>query len=529
MVLRAMSRYLTPTLQFGILALFAALLLTATTHRSPALCNDSSRLAAAESMAHRGTLSIDSSYFNYCCDQIKVDGRSYSDKPPLLSVYLAGQLLLLEGITGWTIPRDLPQLYKGMTLLSSGAAFVAVLLAVRRIALLLGGGSGWWATLVAVGAGGATLMLPFSVVMSSHAVAAALLCWLVALVLGADRTESRRRTSVAAGLLAGAAPAVDLLTAPLVLGLLWLHLKWTTSSQGRGRVLALMLLGGVLPVALHGVISTAVSGNPLAPNLNPEAFQLSPEVRQTLTGTGWKHATLADLAGYAYHSILGYRGLFLYSPPALLGVLALPIFFRRSGGRHRQLALALGAGLLTFLGLSIGFSNDYSGYAYGVRWHVAVAPLLVALGGGAPGLIKDRRWRISWQVGLVFLFLPGAVLAGIGTLHPWTTSTMSEYSFREVSSSKPPYVKRELRDASFLLSRGKLVEAANYGDHLLRRTRSSPAVWRIAISTAARLGDRQRLAHYRRLAKEPEIPARVSRKLVSFIDQAAASLGSAPR
>ena len=97
---------------------------------------------------------------------------------------------------------------------------------------------------------------------------------------------------------------------------------------------------------------------------------------------------------------------------------------------------------------------------------------------------------------------------------------MAEYSFREVSSNARPYVKRELSDAEFLLNRGKLMEAAHYADHLLRRTRRSPKVWRLAVTAAARLGDLERLDRYDALSRGSDIPPRASRQLEVFIEEA---------
>lgn len=511
-----------------LLVLGALLVLLLATARSASVCNDSSRLATAQALAEQGTFSIESSYFSYCCDQIRVDGRALSDKPPLLSIYLAGALAALEGLGGWQIPADLPAIYLTLSLLSSGISLILALLLARRLATALGAPPRM-ALLAALGAGFGTLLLPYATVINNHSVAAALLLGLALLQVRLRLDEAPGPGAwLGYGLLAGVCPAVDPLTVTLV-GPLLLSLAW--HRRRAPRPLLWLGLGAALPVGLHAGVCLALVGNPLALNLDPEHFAYGPAVKQTLTGTGLLHGSPGELGRYAWHSLLGQRGFFLYNPGALLGVAALLLALGRGGRRSTSggaqehtpapeawpaLAGPLLLGLGLFFALSIGFSNNYSGYAYGVRWHAAVAPLVVTVGGAGVGLLAPRAGSL-WGVGFALLGLVGAALAAVGTLHPWTTSTEAEYSFVEVFSDEAPYLRRETADAERFLAAGKNVEALHYARHLLRRSEAWPRAWQIAVTAAVRRGDRDALEHLGRRAARAELPDPARKRLLQFI------------
>jgi hypothetical protein len=528
------------TWHIGALVAAGCVLLAVTTNRSPSVCNDSSRLATADALLHYGTFAIDRSYFRYTCDEIRVQGRTYSDKPPLLSLYLAGVLYLIEHATGWRIPEDLPQIYYFMTLLSSGLAFLATLVGCRRLLLLSGAGSGW-ATMAGFCCGACTLMLPFSSVISNHAVTAALLVWAAVIVVRFSRSRSSaaglsaprpgrdatapsdsqwRSTSAAAafGLLAGLGMGVDLLASTVMIPLA-IALAWRKVS----RPLALRaLLGSLLPLGLHAALCCGISGNPLAPSLDPSIIP-NEAIRTSLAGTAWKHPSVISFATYAFHSLFGYRGFFLFNPGAILGVVGLILI----GARREQLpfAAALGGGLLCFFALSLGFSNNFSGYSYGVRWHATIAPLVVAVGGGAVAFITSPRLRHLWQTAFLCLALLGGILGVIGTLHPWTTTTEKDYSFVEVFSDRPAYIRREIADAQRFLATGHWVEAGHYARLALRRSVLVPEAWRIAVLSAVQQRDPNHLRRYRRWADDARIPAQAREELVRAIDTALQDAG----
>lgn len=478
----------------AFLVLTSVALLALTTNNGPGMCNDSSRLAAADSLANHSTFAIDHSYFSYTCDKIKIGQHFFSDKPPMQSLYLAGLLAITQSVTHWTLDRDLGSLYFVVTLLSSGLAFVFCVLGVYRLTRLAGLDTAW-AALVALSACAATLMLPYSTVISSHAAGAPFLVWLFVLIYG-DRRRGRRPTAARAvgmGLLAGIGAVVEPLSVAFSAPLLIAAVSYVENRSRIGWV----VLGGILPLVPHVAITHHISGSLLLPNLDPSHFRFAGSMhsRKNLTGVGFLHHSLHGFLVYAFHSLLGYRGAVLYNPPAALGALCAVALARRRGGDDRRLFAAVCVGIGAFFVLTLGFSNNYSGWSYGVRWQATPAPLVAAMTGifmvGA-----RHRMRQLVVVGLVSTTAVGAVLAGLGTLDPWTPSTNREFSFVEVVSNRPVYLHALLGQAYALVRIRRYAAGRHMAENVLRRSPSSARAWALAIQASMALGDTHRLEKY---------------------------------
>jgi len=509
----------------ALLVLLGAVLLLLTTHHGPGLCNDSSRLATADSLANHGAFAIEHSYFSYTCDKIKVAGHFYSDKPPVLSLYLAGVLAAVQPLTHWTVARDLGSLYFVLALLSSGLSFLLCLLGVYRLSRLAGlevEGS----MLLAASACVATLMLPYSTVISSHAVGAPCLVWLFVLVYGERRRSGRlgAARAVGMGLLAGLGAVIEPLSVAFSAPLLIAALSYTESRSRIGWV----VLGGLLPLAPHVAITHHLSGSLLLPNLDPSHFRFvgSMHTRKNLSGVGWAHHSLQGFLVYAFHSLLGYRGAVLYSPPAALGALCAVALASGATGsdRDRRLFVALCVGMLAFFALTLGFSNNYSGWSYGVRWQATPAPLVAAMTGLFMVRVRGRLRQLV-AAGLVTTTAIGAMLAGLGTLDPWTPSTNKEFSFVEVVSDKPVYIQALLRQAAALAAMKRYAAARFTAEEVIRRTSSVDKAWLLAIGTSMQLGDTARLLDYRTrlesaaLALSPRFRQEAVAKIDAFLAQ----------
>ncbi len=476
----------------ALLVLISIAILLLVTNHGPGMCNDTSRLATADSLVNHSTFAIDHSYFSYTCDKIKIGRHFFSDKPPVQSMYLGGLLAIVQALTHWTPDRDLGSLYFVLTLLSSGLAFLFCVLGVYRLTRLAGlepAGS----ALVALGACAATLMLPYSAVISSHAVGAPFLVWLFVLIYG-DRKQARRpgpARAVGMGLLAGVGAVVEPLSVAFSAPLLLAAVSYAENRSSIGWV----VLGGLLPLIPDIAIIHHLSGSLLLPNLDPGHFQFAGSMHSSknLTGVGWAHHSLHAFLLYAFHSLFGYRGAVIYNPPALLGALCAVSLAR--GARERRLFTAVCVGILAFFVLTLGFSNNYSGWSYGVRWQATPAPLLASMTGIFMARARGRVQRLV-VAALVSTTAIGAVFAGLGTLDPWTPSTNKEFSFVEVVSDGPVYVHALLDNARALIAIRRYAAARYMADNALRRSPSSARAWVLAVQASMALGDARRLEHY---------------------------------
>ena len=78
--------------------------------------NDASRWAQVEALVDYGTPSIESSRFRATVDRVLLDGREYSNKPPLLAFTAAALYAPLRAVTGWRLadPRSGGRVIRGV-------------------------------------------------------------------------------------------------------------------------------------------------------------------------------------------------------------------------------------------------------------------------------------------------------------------------------------------------------------------------------------------------------------------------------
>ena len=98
------------------LAFFALL-----THDSAFLSgNDASRLAQIESLVDHGQGNIDASRYRWTKDRVTIDGKNYSNKPPLLAIAGAAAYAVIKPATGIGFGSDEPRTIYWLTLIVIG-------------------------------------------------------------------------------------------------------------------------------------------------------------------------------------------------------------------------------------------------------------------------------------------------------------------------------------------------------------------------------------------------------------------------
>lgn len=388
--------------------------------------NDGSRLATAESLVDRGTLAIDDSIFvrvpperppypaneplllaRGTLDKLLVDGRFYSDKPPLPSVAMAGLYALLKGAFGLEAARQPALFCLAMTIVFASLPYLIACHAVRRLAeLLLGGGRE--ALVVVTSFALATVAPVYARHVNGHIL---LLGLLAPLTLGLVRLALAPRGTLVLlglGLLVGFGYAVEpglgpfllVLTTPLVL------------YRARWRGAALFAAGVLPPVLLHHILNYSVGGTLLPANTVAAylSWPGSPFDASNMTGPLGRRGLLRT-AGYAAELLAGKRGFLLHDPALLLPVAFLPTLW---AVRRRELwaegVWAAALGTLTWLLYALTSTNA-SGECLSIRWFVPLlAPgfLLVTLVlRERPSLMADLLLLSAWGFLLALLAWPG--------------------------------------------------------------------------------------------------------------------------
>jgi hypothetical protein len=403
---------MTPGRQGALIFLAALAVAAAGTRNHAGGWNDGSRLAAAESLADRGTWAIDGSSFE-TMDKLRIGGRYYSDKPPVPNLLLAADYRAWRALTGRTVRSDAAGLCRALTVASSGLAYAVAVWAAFLLAVRLGLPVGLRLALTLSFACG-SVAWAYAGYVNSHvqllAVATLALAEVVCL-----RAEAPAWRVACLGCLGGLGYTLELGAGPLLLAALGL---WVLLRLRRPGLVAAFAVAALPWLALHHGLNYAVAGTWRPANAVPEYLDWpgSPFSGANMTGR-WNHAGPGAFVVYALNLLVGRRGFLWHNPPLLLAVAGAWSLWRnahkaaRNEGGRAELLLACGYAVGVWL-LYAATSVNGSGQCCSVRWFV---PLL------APGyfvlalLLRDRPdlrrdFAVLAGVGLVL----GPVMAWLG-------------------------------------------------------------------------------------------------------------------
>lgn len=330
----------------------------------PPGCNQTAHYGLVQSLA-RGTPRIDR-VKDETCDTAYVDGHYFAAKAPGLALATLPWFELLRAVR--VVPTN-PHLHAGfpqaMLALPRRALwqvglFGAVLPALillrlsRRVADEIAPGTGL-AVAAAIGLG--TLLLPFATVFFAHVLAACLGFAAFAVLLF-------RRSTIAAGLLAGVAICVDFSLA-LVAAVLLVY-TWRQAPRFAAGVVA-----GVLPLLAFDLWAFR----------NPLHLSYANAVR--VPGASGHDVLGANASGFFGIGVPSFRvgAELLFSPRGLLLlspvlIAALAGLVRLGRGPHRREAIAAAAVFALFLVYNAGYYLPFGGYVPGPRFLIATIPFL---------------------------------------------------------------------------------------------------------------------------------------------------------
>ncbi len=383
----------------GLVFLGAALVYGAGTHaRVFSAGNDASRWAQVEALVDYGSASIERSRFRGTVDRVRLDGREYSNKPPLLAFAGAALYAPLSAATGWRLgdPATGGRVIWLLTLLLVGLPAAATVArfdgALSREPGLAPGAR----TLLTLALGAGTLLASFSGTFNNH-VPAALLLLLAALA-------ARDGRPLACGAAAGLAAAVDLLPgaglAPFLLGAL-------ASGPRPRRTAARFFAGGSIGAALFVAANLATTGSPLPPKFVAGAVDLSAQAGPSVAGV-----VLPQGRFYGLEILFGGHGLLAVSPVLLVGLAGLMRALHRPVSGTPRFWRWLAAGILFQVVAHALLAGSYGGWSYGYRYLIPIQPLLLLT---APAVLAARPGRLALAAALP----PSILFAALGAFHPW--------------------------------------------------------------------------------------------------------------
>jgi len=414
--------------KFGIIVVGALLIAVLGARPYASSWNDGSRLASVEALVDQHTWAIDDSIFvkvppqdelnpyslelpsaSGTMDKMLIGGHFYSDKPPVLTLYLAGIYWIAQKLTGLTAAYDPHVFVYLLTVTSAGLAYVVSVLCIWFLALRLGL-SADAAFLTTLSFGLATIAPVYSRQVNNHVMLLAVFSGIFLLV------SSPRKHAALLGLLVGAAYTLDLGIGPVLVlsALIYACIKWRNPMSP-----GLCALGMLPFVALHHWLNYRIGGTLGPANANPQFFDYpgSAFSAQNMTG-GWAHDSVGGAIAYAVGLLLGPHGFLLYNLPLLLIPVGVAGAWRALPEQRAELLFASFAGVGSWVLYTLG-SNNYSGLAASIRWFVPLlAPayfvLLLAIQ-VRPALLE--QFKILTQFGVILT----AALFWVG---PWRNPNM---------------------------------------------------------------------------------------------------------
>lgn len=334
--------------------------------RPVATSNDASRLATIESLVDFHTFIIDNSRFVWTIDKYFYQGHFYSDKPPILSIYGSFFYALLKAV-GISFGNQLMLANTLMVILVVGVATSGGMIYLYKTLKFMAVEEKWIDVLLII-AGTGTLLLPYSTVFSNHVVSASLL---IAGFYYLLRVKESIRYSLLSGLLITLAGSID------VVAFIFVPFFAVSFFNKPLKSKIVFALACALVFVIYFQLNLYTSGSLRPPSMNQSLWEYPGSAFDStnLSGLAY-HSNFPALLNYAFHMIIGHRGLISYTPILVFSIFGFVKIFQNKEFKYRQEYLLILLGSCTYVMMYILRSNNYSGDSYGVRWYANLMFLL---------------------------------------------------------------------------------------------------------------------------------------------------------
>lgn len=376
--------------------------------------NETSRLAQIEALVDYGHTYIDESRYRRTIDRVSIDGKQYSNKPPLLSVLGAGVYYLLKHGTDLTFARNQATVIYLLTFILVG---LPVAWLVTRFDTALGASSAITPTarnLTTFALAAGTILTTFAVTFSNHPIAAALLF--------AACQAAWSGHSLAAGAWLAALTLIDIVPGLVFAPFLALIVRDTAGARSLYKYVGALGAGAVIFIALNEWIV----GYPLPAKMVPGAIDASTQFTPDQRGLyAWLNIP-ALASAHPFQSLFGWHGFFTVSPVLLFGAWGMILSMNDGKGPlPRRTSRSLGIASAVVIAGHILLVGSFGGWSYGYRYLIVIIPILLFF---APRAIAagQRLFGVVLAVSMLFAYL--------GAYHPWPPVYEPEYGVTSLAS-----------------------------------------------------------------------------------------------
>jgi tetratricopeptide (TPR) repeat protein len=386
--------------------------------------HDASRIATIQSIVEQHSFCIDKSILPLAVDIIKINGKTYSDKPPMLQLIGSGIYFGFYHLFHLDFTSHFRTVYFWLTFFLAVVPLGLICFILNqlfeqqglpiniRIGLFLFTWLG-------------TIMLPFSTTFTGHLLAAATTTLaLYFLIQSFSKERDSFWNAFFIGLFASLTLTLDLPAGGLLLilfGLIYLfHHHRKTSVLG-------FIIGLLPPLIIHLSANYALTGDFIPAYLHPVYYQYPGSM--LVSAIGKKRLFGKTIPMQYWHMLFGYRGIILFSPLLLFGLIECGKGFISKYWKSDRLINRLRiATLLIFFGTLTAYAiqiSDFGGTSYGLRWIIAVIPLPIYF----LGIYLKKSINILKMIILSICLIWSIIIAMIGLYNPWSLNIISPIPF----------------------------------------------------------------------------------------------------
>jgi len=344
-------------------------------------------------------------------DMVKINGRFYSSKPPLLPTCVAGVSWVVQKVSGKTFTDD-PRFVSRSALILVQVIPFGILLILLRSHIFRFSDSDFARNFCMGAASMGTLLTPWTISLNNHVIAA--VTGMVALHAAIRIWYDGRREWYWFSL-AGFF-AVFTMTIELPAGLLVIVLFFALLYKDPRRTLLFGATVGLIPLAAFFCTNYLAFGSVM-----PVYLRINePNGPYHYEGSYWNNPQATDALNepkwlYVFHMLFGHHGFFLLTP---LFVLSLSGIVRHLRDHRREKRTALAAFVLVLSACVMAFyawrTNNYGGSCQGFRWLFWLIPFWLMFLPLGVELMEHRRWRR----GVCYFFLAVSVFS-TGSVYRW--------------------------------------------------------------------------------------------------------------
>lgn len=371
--------------------------------------NDASRMATIESLVEEKTFVIDNSTFNWTGDKVFINSHFYSDKPPMLSLIGAGVYLPLHSL-GIELADGKNFAYYIITILTMGVGWLLCLLCFY-LALGFTKIKEKYKILLTLSLAIGTLFFTWSTVFNNHSIAASLLFIGFYFMLKAKQLKNKKINLFWSGFFFSLAGTIDLPTSIFFVGFL-LYVIFEKELRKNVIFFCIPLLLTVLPAL---IINFMIAGDFMPIQLHQEFFEYPGSPWQG--GGGLSGITLNKgffLVKYAFNSLIGNHGFFLYNPLLFLSIFFISLEIIQKRKFWKEASIIAGASIIIIIYYLLTTTN-YGGFSYSIRWFVPLIPLLFFFTFPFFEKMSKKKRTI-----FIILLSVSIIIALIGIINPWS-------------------------------------------------------------------------------------------------------------